>query len=139
MNNLFIMFIMSIFAGFLSSMNIWANNISDVYILQANDIYMVILMSGWMTLFMSILMKSYYGMIISLVIILTSLYMIRNQTLVDDTQFLKGMIPHHSMAILMSKKILNTTHNNEVKTLATNIIKSQESEILQMKQMLKTI
>jgi uncharacterized protein (DUF305 family) len=42
-----------------------------------------------------------------------------------------GMIPHHSMAIHMSKKLLEKENN--IEDLAKNIIKTQEEEIIYMK------
>ena len=59
------------------------------------------------------------------------LYMIRSQTFINESQYLLGMIPHHSMAVLMSKRLLekNLPLEPEIKQLATNIISSQESEI----------
>jgi len=47
------------------------------------------------------------------------------------------MIPHHSMAVLMSKKLLEKYDNiilhPEIKQLAMNIIDSQQNEINFMK------
>ncbi len=49
-----------------------------------------------------------------------------------DIQFLDMMTPHHAGAITMSKEALQKAEHPEVKTLANNIIKAQESEIKQM-------
>jgi uncharacterized protein (DUF305 family) len=51
--------------------------------------------------------------------------------MVSETQYKLGMIPHHSMAILMSKKLLDKPNN--IQPFLENIIKTQESEILFMK------
>ena len=60
----------------------------------------------------------------------------RYQIKIDDKQFLKGMIEHHSMALLMSDEIKKKSNDNDVITLANNIIKSQNKEIELMKKML---
>ncbi|WP_157154339.1 DUF305 domain-containing protein [Brachyspira murdochii] len=46
-----------------------------------------------------------------------------------DADFLVNMIPHHQGAILSSKKLLETTTNDALITLANNIIAEQEKEV----------
>ncbi|GGG18403.1 DUF305 domain-containing protein [Pontibacter virosus] len=60
--------------------------------------------------------------------------MLRKQALVDDKQFLKSMIPHHSSAILVSQEA--NIKDPEVKRLTEQIIESQEKEIAEMKAIL---
>jgi K+/H+ antiporter YhaU regulatory subunit KhtT len=48
---------------------------------------------------------------------------------------MKAMIPHHSSAIMVSKNA--DLQDSEVKKLSIQIIKSQEEEIKQMKEILK--
>ena len=62
--------------------------------------------------------------------------LLRQQLLVDDTQWLRRMIPHHSTALTTSHKIYNKTNNPELKQLAKEIIETQEKEIRLMKSML---
>jgi uncharacterized protein (DUF305 family) len=50
---------------------------------------------------------------------------------------MKAMIPHHSIAILTSKRAELT--DPEVKKLASEIIKAQEKEIKEMKAMIKRL
>jgi len=46
-----------------------------------------------------------------------------------DAMYIQHMIPHHQVAVDMSKKILNTTKNDFIIDLAYRIIRSQQSEI----------
>lgn len=75
----------------------------------------------------------------SIFIAIVSFYFIRNQTFVNDKEFLKSMIPHHSSGVLMAKKILKRTKNEEIKKLAENIIKTQEQEINKMNKLNKLL
>ena len=133
MMNYFHMFVIMIFSGLLSSMSVWANKWSDVR-LSLNDLYMSLLMAGWMIFFMSILDNYSNGIVISLIIIVGSFIAIRTQLFVNQKQFLLGMIPHHSMAITMSKKLLEKPNN--IQKLLKDIIKSQGQEIKFMKEKL---
>ena len=49
-----------------------------------------------------------------------------------DTHFLDMMIPHHQGAVTMAKDALQKSQRAEIKKLAADIIKAQESEIKQM-------
>jgi uncharacterized protein (DUF305 family) len=55
-----------------------------------------------------------------------------------DEMFLTAMIEHHEGALQMTQMILNSS-NNEVKTLADNIINSQTKEIAEMKELLDNL
>ncbi len=66
-------------------------------------------------------------------IALISFYCIRQQILITEQQFLKGMIPYHAMAVHISKSISNKTHDPRIKKSAQNIIKIQRNEINLMK------
>jgi len=72
----------------------------------------------------------------SLIVVIITIYLIRNQSFISPTQYIKGMIPHHSMAITMSQKLLDNYSGNledkkyiELKKLLINIISTQEKEI----------
>ena len=60
----------------------------------------------------------------------------RDQLFVDDKQWLRRMISHHSTALTTTHKIYNKTDNPKIKKLAKEIIDTQEKEITQMKSML---
>lgn len=75
--------------------------------------------------------------IILLVMLVGSVIMYRRQMYIKEKEYLKEMIEHHSMALLTSKSIIEKTNDNQVKNLAQNIIKSQQSEINYMEQLLQ--
>ncbi|WP_241502286.1 DUF305 domain-containing protein [Hymenobacter glacialis] len=70
----------------------------------------------------------------SLVLFVVATIMVRSQTFIGDTLWMKAMIPHHSIAIMVSKRA--DIKDPEVRKLADDIIKAQEREIKQMQQML---
>jgi uncharacterized protein (DUF305 family) len=57
------------------------------------------------------------------------IYLYRKQVGIRDKEYLKGMIEHHSMALLTSKRILEKSDDYNVAKLAKNIIEKQEEEI----------
>jgi hypothetical protein len=135
----------SILAGFLSTMNMWVYRLDDARF-HLNDVYMVFLMTCWMMLFTlfsewdiqaGVSNENVNAICFFIFMIGIIIYCIRNQILITDEQYLDSMIPHHSMAILMSKKIKERTKNNKIKNLADNIIESQEREINIMNNILK--
>ena len=65
------------------------------------------------------------------------LYMNRAQTLIDDTTFMRAMIPHHSIAINNSRKA--EISDPRVRELADEIISSQVREIEEMKRLIADI
>jgi len=130
MNDLYVMFIISVMSGILSAMFIWSDKMSD-FRLTLNDFYMAFLMTGWMFLLMGLYHKMNNHIMIGLLLILGSFLLIRKQSLINEKQFIKGMIVHHSMGVLMSRKLLEKNLNipKELKDLAVDIIKTQENEI----------
>ena len=61
----------------------------------------------------------------------------RGQVLVDDTQFMKAMVPHHSIAVNNARKA--GISDPRVRKLADQIIESQVREIAEMKLLLDDI
>jgi hypothetical protein len=135
MNHNVEMVVYMVISGLLSSMYIWSDKISDVRI-SLNDAYMISLMTGWMLLFMN-MNSSILMSIVSVVIISLSFIAIRKQYGINKKQFFRGMIPHHSMAIHMSRQLLDKKVNmsDTEKELLETIMKTQEKEIEIMKQL----
>lgn len=122
-------------SGLLSSMWVWSDKLVDVRI-SLNDVYMILLMSGLMIFFTAMFDKRYTSLVISALFIIFILYCIRTQFLVNKQQYYTGMIPHHSMAIHQSKKLL-TNYSESLSSdeidFINNIIRTQEREIEWMK------
>ncbi len=110
-------------------MNVWADKLDDVQF-SLNDVYMTLLMSGWMFLFMGIIYKKISVFAMGVVLIIPTVWCIRTQFLITETQYKLGMIPHHSMAVHMSKKLLEKLENgNDMSSFVQNIVNTQENEI----------
>ena len=138
-----IMFIVMVVIGMLfNPMNILAYRFSDLYISQTL-FYGGLLMASnmiWAHEIVHYLSMGHFNMPVFFVgIILSigvSILLLRQQLLVDDKQWLRRMISHHSTALTTSHKIYNKTNNPELKKLAKEIIDTQEKEIQLMKSML---
>ena len=124
------MFFIMILSGLLSTMNVWVDKYDDIRF-SMNDVYMILLMTGWMFFFMGIVYKEIRVILIGLGLVAVNLYCIRNQVLITETQYKLGMIPHHSMAIHMSKKLVEK--ENSIPAFIQSIIKTQEDELLFLK------
>ena len=126
-NNKYIeMFLIMIFAGLLSTMNVWADKFDDIRF-SLNDLYMSLLMCGWMFLFMGFFDKKNNILMIGVGLVIFSIWCIRTQFLISEDQYKLGMIPHHSMAVHMSKKLLEKENN--IQSFLQNLITTQENEI----------
>jgi hypothetical protein len=124
------MFFIMVLSGLFSTMNVWVDNYTDIRF-SINDTYMILLMSGWMFLFMGIYDRQLNIFMIGLLLILTNIWCIRNQFMVTEAQYKLGMIPHHSMAVHMSKRLREKKNN--IDRFLTNLIHTQEKEIVFMK------
>jgi hypothetical protein len=127
-----------VISGLFSTMNIWADKLEDVRF-SINDIYMTLLMTGWMFLFMGIYYKDVAVLLVGGILVLVNLWCIRTQFMVTTRQYILGMIPHHSMAVHMSRTLIDnqlTGATTDLKTFVSNIIKVQEKEIRLMKRTL---
>jgi hypothetical protein len=109
-------------------------------------LYMALLMGAAMALVMLAFMRSmmYKNRTLNVVIVGlalalggTALYLSRSQSLVDDQAYMKGMIPHHSIAILTSERA--DIDDVRVRELADGIIKAQRKEIKEMDWLIEDI
>ena len=122
-------------------------NITELnhYYTSTTRIYMAILMVAPMAVVMILMMGKMYpnkkmnaGIIVaSIAVFILTLAALRSQTPINDVQYMKAMIPHHSSAILTSKKA--NIQDPEVKKLSEEIIKAQEEEIAEMKAKIKDL
>lgn len=108
--------------------------------------YMVCLGTSTMAVIMWFFMRNMYEnkkkniaiLIGSFVLFAGSLGLVREQkSTVGDVLWMKAMIPHHSIAILTSRRA--DIKDPEVKKLAEDIIKAQKREIEEMKAMIKRL
>ena len=130
MNHYVVMFFIMIIAGLLSTMNVWVDKLDDIRF-SLNDAYMILLMTGWMFLFMGLFYQEIKPTLFGLFLVIINIWCIRNQFLITEKQYKLGMIPHHSMAVHMSKKLLEKENN--IIQFIQNIITTQENEISIMK------
>ena len=137
------MFIVMVIIGMLfNPMNILAYRFTDLYISQTL-FYGGLLMASnmvWAHEIVHYLSIGHFNMLVfSVGIILSigvSMLLLRQQLLVNDKQWLRRMIPHHSTALTTTHKIYNRTNNPKIKELAKEIIDAQEKEIQLMRSML---
>lgn len=66
----------------------------------------------------------------AVVLFLAALWLVRTQRTVTDVDYMEGMIPHHSIAILTSERA--QIEDVRVRELADEIIKAQRREIKEM-------
>ncbi|MCT7374975.1 DUF305 domain-containing protein [Chelativorans sp. EGI FJ00035] len=66
-----------------------------------------------------------------------SLWLVRSQATVDDIEYMKAMIPHHSIAIMTSAR--SQVSDPRVRKLADEIIEAQEREIAEMKYLIRDL
>ena len=120
------MFFIMVLSGLLSTMNVWVDKVEDIRF-SINDVYMTLLMTGWMFLFMGWMEQEIAIFFIGIGLVVINIICIRTQFLVTETQYRLGMIPHHSMALHMSKKLLEK--ENTISTFMKELIETQEKEI----------
>lgn len=74
---------------------------------------------------------------LSVAVFAGSLWLVRSQETVDDVSYMKAMIPHHSIAILTSRRA--HISDPRVRELANGIIDAQVKEIGEMEQLIADI
>lgn len=104
--------------------------------------YMAIVMGATMAVIMLGFMLSMYdrrGVNLaiaagSIVVFALALWLVRSQQTVDQVSYMKAMIPHHSIAIMTSRRA--HIKDPRVRELADGIIIAQEKEIAEMERLI---
>lgn len=108
--------------------------------------YMTCLGISTMAIIMFVAMRNMYKnkkkniviIVGSVALFVSALGLVRAQApIIGDVLWLKAMIPHHSIAILTSKRA--DINDAEVRKLADDIITAQKKEIVAMKAMIKRL
>lgn len=105
-------------------------------------IYMALLMVAPMAVVMMVFMGKMYPnkklnsiiIVAAITVFALTLAGLRTQTPINDVEYMKAMIPHHSSAIMVSKHA--NIQDPQVKQLSEQIIQSQEKEIAEMENMI---
>lgn len=108
-------------------------------------IYMALIMGSVMAIVMMLFMWPMYKnkkansaiLAGSALVFALSLWLVRSQVLIEDTGWMKAMIPHHSIAILTSERA--DISDPRVRELADEIIKTQREEIAKMKELIEEL
>ena len=104
--------------------------------------YMALIMGSTMAVVMLLFMLHMYRnkavnvaiLAMAGIVFASSLYMVRSQASVDQLDWMKAMIPHHSIAILTSERA--GLDDPRVRALADEIIAAQRREIAEMKSLI---
>ncbi|APX90281.1 DUF305 domain-containing protein [Brevirhabdus pacifica] len=107
--------------------------------------YMALLMGAVMAVIMLSFMLSMYKSTManiaiyagSILVFAVSLWLVRSQTTVGDESFMRAMIPHHSIAIMVSERA--QISDPRVRKLADEIITAQRKEIAEMRFLIEDI
>lgn len=119
--------------------------IIDHFWFSETRLFMTIIMAGSMVIIMLLFMLNMYKnrsaniAIIALGILLIAggVGLVRSQITVSDVDYMEGMIPHHSIAILTSER--SQIEDVRVRKLADEIIKAQRREIMEMQWLIEDI
>jgi FlaA1/EpsC-like NDP-sugar epimerase len=74
---------------------------------------------------------------VAAVVFVLALWLVRSQSTVTDTEYMRAMIPHHSIAIMTSERA--QIRDPRVRELAQGIIDAQRREIAEMKALIDDI
>jgi len=139
-DNIILFCVMFVIAFFLNPMNILAYRLDDLYIsllLIYASFYMASNML-WSHQIVHYLQMGHFDKKYFFIGILLSfffIYLMKNQVGIDDKQWLRRMIPHHSTALTSTRKLIQNSNasKKEIYRLAKDIIYNQEQEIALMK------
>lgn len=108
-------------------------------------LFMTLIMGSVMAVVMLLFMRKMYrnkaaniGILVGAVALFaTALFLVRSQVTVTDVDYMEGMIPHHSIAILTSERA--QIKDPRVRSLANEIILAQRREIKEMEWLIEDI
>ncbi len=114
----------------------------DHFRFNLNNVYMTLMMVAPMAVVMLLSMRSMFQnkranwivIGVAAIVFAASFYAMRTQAAINDQELIRGMIPHHSGAILMCGKA--KLNDPELIALCDEIIVAQEREIAQMQAIL---
>lgn len=119
--------------------------ILDHFWFSETRLFMTLIMGGAMIIIMLLYMLGMYAdgkknaaiLTLGVLLIAGGIWLVRSQVTVSDTDYMEGMIPHHSIAILTSER--SQIKDVRVRELADEIIKAQRREIMEMQWLINDI
>ena len=98
---------------------------------------MAIVMLGFMTHMLKSKAVNLVVLVASVLVFGLALWLVRSQRTVGDVSYMKAMIPHHSIAIMTSRRA--GISDPRVRKLADEIIEAQVREIGEMKRLISEL
>ncbi|MEM6644411.1 MAG: DUF305 domain-containing protein [Bacteroidota bacterium] len=119
--------------------------IIDHFWFSETRFFMTLIMAGSMIIIMLLFMLNMYKqrkvniaiIILGVLLIAGGIGLVRSQVTVTGVDYMEGMIPHHSIAILTSERA--QIKDVRVRKLANEIIKAQRREIMEMEWLINDI
>ena len=119
--------------------------IIDHFWFSETRLFMTLIMGGAMIIIMLLYMLEMYRdrkkniliFALGLMLIASGIWLVRSQVTVSGVDYMEGMIPHHSIAVLTSER--SQIKDIRVRELADNIIKAQRREIMEMQWLINDI
>ena len=119
--------------------------IIDHFWFSETRFFMTLIMAGAMIIIMFLYMLNMYQkrnvniaiIVLGIVLIAGGIGLVRSQVTVTGVDYMEGMIPHHSIAILTSERA--KIKDIRVRKLADEIIKAQRREIMEMEWLINDI
>jgi inorganic pyrophosphatase/exopolyphosphatase len=119
--------------------------IIDHFWFSETRLFMTMIMGGSMIIIMLLYMLNMYKnrnmniaiLAFGVILIAGSIWLVRSQVTVTDTDYMEGMIPHHSIAIMTSERA--EIDDVRVKELANEIVRAQRRQIKEMEWLINDI
>lgn len=134
--NFLIMFFGSLLIHMYLMPLVMTSSVNHIQLFSLNKFYNATFMASSMVLLETLMHSSINVLILSLIGMLIMYIMVKSQLFINEKQYLKDMVEHHSMAILTSTKLLEKEISIDVKKLASNILQTQEEEVSLMQKLL---